>query len=395
MRRLLRRTIFLALFACVGVAGAVAEARATLEVKIGYLRMERPPRPVLSNLDEIPPRRGIEGAELALSDNMTTGAFLGHDYALEVVSVPVGGPLDEAAAQLLATHDLVVLDMPLADVQMVADMAGDQKILFNAGARDHELRSAGCRANLLHTIPETGMEADALMQVLLAKKWTKLALIEGPTVEDQALADSYRKSARKFGLKIVSEKQWTFDTDLRRAASREVPLFTQGFKDHDVLLVADAHDDFARYIEHNTWKPRPVVGSTGLMARAWFPVVEQWGAAQLQSRFKDMTGRDMTPEDYAAWAAVRAVGEAVTRTGSNQVDVLRAYLLSDDFALAAFQGRPLSFRAWNGQLRQPLPVVNARAQVASAPLDGFEHARNPLDTLGTDQVESACQAFGE
>jgi hypothetical protein len=46
-------------------------------------------------------------------------------------------------------------------------------------------------------------------------------------------------------------------------------------------------------------------------------------------------------------------------------------------------------------MRQPIPVVNARAQVASAPLEGFEHARNPLDSLGTDQAESACTAFGD
>ena len=103
----------------------------------------------------------------------------------------------------------------------------------------------------------------------------------------------------------------------------------------------------------------------------------------------------MRPRDYAAWAAVRTLGEAVTRTGSATPTDLRAFILSDDFELAGFKGRPLSYRRWNGQLRQPVPVVQPRALVAEAPVEGFLHQRNELDTLGLDQGESACTAFGD
>lgn len=379
--------------ACVSVMPADLRAE-QIDISIGYLRLETPPRAVLSGLDPIPPARGIDGAELALKDNQTTGGFLGHQYTMDVVSIAPDGDVIAAAQAMFGTHDLVLLDMAVGALLQVADLPVAQSaLLFNVAEKAPALRDGDCRANLFHTVPELGMEADALMQVLMEKRWTKLALIEGPSAEDAALAQSYRDAAQKFGLKIVSEANWSFDTDLRRAAAREVPLFTQKFKAHDVVLVADAHDDFARYIEHNTWEPRPVAGAVGLVAEAWAPVVEQWGAAQLQSRFEDLAQRDMTAEDYAAWAAVRVIGEAVTRTGSAEPDVLRDYILSDGFELAAFQGRPLSFRTWNGQMRQPIPVVNAQAQVASAPPDGFEHARNPLDTLGLDQMESDCHAF--
>ena len=40
----------------------------------------------------------------------------------------------------------------------------------------------------------------------------------------------------------------------------------------------------------------------------------------------------MKSEDYAAWAAVRAIGEAVTRTNQNTPAGVKAYLLSDKFA---------------------------------------------------------------
>lgn len=382
--------VTLAMFNGIGAFGA------NIEVKIGYLRLEEKPRAVLSGLDPIPAQNGIDGARLALSDVQTTGAFLGHDFQLDVVSVPHDGDIREAARALLSRVDLVLLDMNVSALGDVADLAESQQaLLFNVAESDARLRSAECRSNLLHTALEISMRADALMQVLLSKRWTKLALIVGPTKEDQALADAYRAASRKFGLKVVSEAAWTFDTDLRRAAAREVPLLTQGFKSHDVVLVADAHDDFARYIEHNTWSPRPVAGASGLRAVSWAPAIEQWGAVQLQSRFTDLTARQMRQRDYAAWSAVRTIGEAVTRTNTNVASSLRSYILSDNFELAAFQGRPLSYRNWNGQLRQPVPVVNARAQVASAPLEGFEHQSNPLDTLGTDFAQSDCAAFGD
>ena len=180
---------------------------------------------------------------------------------------------------------------------------------------------------------------------------------------------------------------------MRRNAAQEVPLFTQDFGDYDALIIADEADDFGRYVLYNTWQARPVVGSEGLSPQSWSPVIEQWGAAQLQSRFTKSHARHMQSQDYAAWAAVRTLGEAVVRTGSGDVDVLRAYIMSDAFELAGFKGRPLTYRGWNGQLRQPIAVVHPRALVAQAPLEGFLHRVNELDTLGLDQPESTCEAF--
>lgn len=101
----------------------------------------------------------------------------------------------------------------------------------------------------------------------------------------------------------------------------------------------------------------------------------------------------MTAEDYAAWAAMRTLGEAVTRTNSADPATLRAFIFSDDFELAGFKGRPLTYRDWNGQLRQPIAIAHPRALVASAPLEGFLHQTNELDSLGLDRPESKCEAF--
>lgn len=237
------------------------------------------------------------------------------------------------------------------------------------------------------------MKADALMQYLRWKQWEDLALITGPHAGDKAFGAALEAAAVKFGMKIDSSADWTIDSDLRRSAQTEVAQFTQQLGDFDVLVVADELRDFGRYMLYNTWKPRPVVGSEGLVPSAWSPVVEQWGALQLQNRFIETAGRRMQDVDYAAWAAVRSIGEAVTRTGAADARTVRSYLLGDDFELAGFKGAPLTFRNWNGQLRQPIVLAHPRALAAQAPLDGFLHQTDPLDTLGIDAPRKQMRGF--
>lgn len=380
---------------CAALDAAAQDA--TVRVGITYLRQEVEAPPVLSNLDPIPEDLGLAGAEVGLADNATTGRFLGHDYALDVRSVEPGGDLAAVAREALAGGArLLVLDAPAEGVLAVADLPeAEGALLLNASAEDERLRDADCRANLLHTVPSLAMRTDALAQFLQLKRWGDLALVAGTRPEDVAYAEALRGSLAKFGLALAGEKEWAFDADMRRNAAQEVPLFTQDLPAHDALLVADETGDFGRYILYNAWEPRPVAGSEGLSAVTWAPVVEQWGAAQLQNRFEEAAGREMAPRDYAAWAAVRAVGEAVTRTGSADAAEIRAFLLSEEFELAGFKGRPLSFRDWNGQLRQPIALAHPRALVEMAPLEGFLHERTDLDTLGLDAPESGCTAFRE
>ncbi len=378
---------------CIATIWACA-AQAEIAVEVGYLRIEQPTPATLSDLYLPPEDDGVAGAQLGLADNQTTGQFLGHVYTLTTVDVPADGDALGAAREMLAASGLLIVDAAAPILTQIADLpeAADA-VIFNVSASEMALRDAECRANLLHTLPSYAMRTDALMQFLVQKRWTDLALIAGTHPGDLAYADALRASAAKFQLRLRGEKTWEYDADMRRNAAQEVPLFTQDLPSHDVLLVADELGDFARYVMYNTWEPRPLAGSEGVSPVTWSPAVEQWGAAQLQNRFADLAGRGMAPKDYAAWAAIRSIGEAVTRTGAADPQALRSYMLSDAFELAGFKGRPMSFRTWNGQLRQPIPIVHPRAVVATAPLEGFLHQRSELDTLGLDMAESACTAF--
>lgn len=371
-----------------------AAVAADLAVDVLYIeqRIERPP--VLSNLVAWPDDDGERGATLGTDDNDSTGRFLGQTHNLDTLIIDVGEDVLTPVRDALNNQArLVVLNVDADTLLAIADMpeAADD-LLFNARSLDVALRDDACRANVLHTAPSRLMLSDALMQFLNKRKWREVFMIEGNRAGDVAMGNAMRRSAKKFRLEIVQDKKWIEDADMRRNAAQEVPLFTQARK-YDVVVVTDEDRDYAQYLLYNTWLPRPIAGSAGMRPVAWSPVIEQWGAAQLQSRFNKLANRDMTETDYANWAAVRSIGEAVTRINTVEPSAIKEYLLSPDFELGGFKGASLSYRSWNGQLRQSIQLVHANAVVASAPLEGFLHARTELDSLGLDEPESGCEVF--
>lgn len=380
------------LFMFAGLAHAQSQK---LDIQIGYLEIRQPLPPILSNLEEIPDDVGISGAELAIKDNNTTGKFLGQAYTLNSVVLDEDADGLAEAKTLLGINQILVVSASGAQLTKIASLPeAANAILFNISARDVSLRNNACLPNTFHTVPSRAMLVDAISQFAVKKRWNNWVLISGALEADKKLAKAIVNSAAKFRVKIRDQKEWAFDADMRRNAAQEVPLFTQDFPDHEMVVIADEANDFARYVMYNTWLPRPVAGSEGIKPSAWSASVEQHGAAQLQSRFKDLASREMRPVDYAAWAAVRSVGEAVTRSNSTDISVLRGFMLSEKFQLAGFKGRPLTYRSWNGQLRQPIPLTHPGAVVAMAPLEGFLHQFNELDTLGLDKPESECKNFG-
>jgi ABC transporter substrate binding protein (PQQ-dependent alcohol dehydrogenase system) len=263
-------------------------------------------------------------------------------------------------------------------------------LLFDVASSDDRLRGADCAGNVLHTLPSRTMLADALAQYLSKKRWTKWFLVVGSHPVDALFADAVERAAKRFGAKIVARKAWQYEFDDRRTPESEIPVFTQDV-DYDVLFVADEEGSFGDFLLYRTWTPRLVVGTQGLVATAWHRTHEAWGALQLQNRFRERAGRAMADADYGAWLAVRAIGEAATRTHSTDFEALRTFLLGTDFALAGFKGMPLSFRSWDRQLRQPVLLAQPRSLVAVAPIEGFIHPKNELDTLGYDESESSCR----
>ena len=374
-----------------------AQAAGDTAITAAVIRIDENRPPPISRLDLPPDDLGFAGAKLATADNQTTGKFLGQEFeTLELTTSP--DELAASAQQALndGAHFIVVMGDAGAVLE-VSELAGDRALVVNSTAPDDELRNDDCRANLLHVAPSRAMLTDGLAQFLVWKKWRKWFLIEGSHPEDTALANAYRRAARKFGAKITEERVFEDTGGARRTDSghvqvqKQIPVFTQRASKHDVVIAADEAGIFAVYLPYQTWDPRPVAGSAGLRPTSWHPAQEAWGATQFQRRFERLAGRHMRPEDYQVWMALRVLGEAATRTGSSDWQVLRDFILGPDFELAAFKGQKLTFRPWNGQLRQPILLVGDRVLVSVSPQSEYLHQVSRLDTLGTDQPESTCQ----
>ena len=382
------------LFCLAAAFGVAAGASANeLQVRIGYLAHLPPRGPLLSNVIPEPSDAGRRGAELAIIDSNSTGRFLKQQFELQ------SAESDNAAAVLAAAEQqhqagirLFVINAPAETLRQLSERLPDS-LLFNAGSTDDGLRREQCLGNVLHTLPSRAMLTDALAQFLAVRKWTRWLLVTGSTEDDIAYADALKRAAKRFGHKIVAEKPWSFDNDQRRSAQAEMPLFTQA-SEYDVVLVADERGDFGEYLPYNTWLPRPVAGTQGLTPTAWHKTVETFGAAQLQKRFEELAGRWMNDRDFAAWMAVRSIAAALTKLRAAEPQAIRALALSADLPLDGFKGRKLSFRPWNGELRQPIELVHPRALVSTSPQDGFLHPSNEMDSLGYDQPEVSCDLAG-
>ncbi len=369
-----------------------------IEIRIGYLHGV-PSKIKLSLMDVPAENDGLAGAQLAIDDNNTTGRFVNQRFVLIDRQIRDG---DDVAAAVGALADagvsFVVSDLDAASLLKAAD-AGKPRgvVMINAGATDDRLREEDCRANVVHVAPTRSMLADALAQYLAWKKWRKWALVVGSHDNDKLFAAALRRSAARFGAKIVDEREIKDTGGARRTDSgmveiqRQIPVLTQGEPDYDVLVAADESEVFAGYLPYRTWDARPVAGSAGLAPTTWDAAFDQWGAVQLQNRFTKAWRRFMTPLDMQAWSATRLVGEAAVRTSSNDPAKLFAYIKGPDFSLAAFKGQRLTLRDWNLQLRQPILLFDGRNTVSVSPQEGFLHQFSELDTLGLDRPETRCK----
>jgi ABC transporter substrate binding protein (PQQ-dependent alcohol dehydrogenase system) len=285
-----------------------------------------------------------------------------------------------------------VLDLPGAWI--VAAAPAVTLPLINAGEPAEAPRAQGCWAHLFHTLPGERMRADALAQALLARRWRRVLLLHGPSADDATRLALAQAAIKRHGLKAMAVKPFKMSADPRERDLAN-PLLLTGMAaggEYDVVWVVDSDGEFARSVPYRIASPRPVVGDAGLVAEAWAPHFERYGAPQLARRFERAAQRPMTSFDWAAYMAAKALLQAALEQAAapNAAQVSKA-LRRADFTLDGFKGVRLSFRAWDRQLRQPMLLTDGVGVVGSAPVDGVMHSKNVLDTLGSDAPESACK----
>ena len=100
----------------------------------------------------------------------------------------------------------------------------------------------------------------------------------------------------------------------------------------------------------------------------------------------------MSAHDWSAWIAGNVLVAAAVAAPKGPAAALHKALAEGE--VDGSKGVALSFRPWDGQLRQPLLLSDGLSVVAIAPFDGVLHPKNNLDTLGADAPEKLCKAKG-
>ena len=369
---------------------------ASQHVKIAFVEVERDPRyrPIFAYeriilKPRVPP---FAGAEVGVDEAAPLTRILNTDFTLERL-VAKSSP-DVASMVLQAanagTH-FFLIDVPAEAYQaLAAAVRGRDILLFNVSEPDDDLRRKLCAGEFVHVYPSRAQLMDSLVQYVVSRKWLNLLEFEGPSRDDAAMTAAFDHSVQKFGARVVAHQKFKSGNDPRDREQNDPALLSAINRDFDAVFVADGDFDFARSVPYRIVRPRPVMGSIDLEPVAWHWTWEHNGAPQVNSRFEKRSGgRHMDGADWAAWVAVKMMVQATLRTRSSDFSKQRAFILGDS-GFDGDKGLAVSVRPWDHQVRQAVLLAAPYEVVASAPIEGFLHQTNELDTLGDDQPESTC-----
>jgi ABC transporter substrate binding protein (PQQ-dependent alcohol dehydrogenase system) len=389
--------VTISLLTSAGVTATLAQADPPQQhVKIGFVEIEGDPRyePIRAYERIILKTRAhpFAGAEVGVDEAAALARVLQTDFTLDRITAK--SPADVVPAVLAAldagTH-FFLIDAPVdAYKPLAAAVRGRDVLLFNVSEPDDSLRRDLCAAEFVHVYPSRAQLTDGLMQYVVSRKWRDLLVFEGPLPADAAMTAAFEHAAQKFGARIVAHQHFKPGTDPREREQNDPALLSAVNRDFDAVFVADDAFDFARTVPYHLVRPRPVMGSIDLEPVAWHWTWERNGAPQVNSRFdKKSGGRRMEGPDWAAWVAVKMIVQSVMRTRSTDFAKQRAFILGDS-SFDGDKGLALSVRPWDHQVRQAILLAAPYEVVASAPIEGFLHRTNELDTLGDDEPESPC-----
>jgi ABC transporter substrate binding protein (PQQ-dependent alcohol dehydrogenase system) len=328
-----------------------------------------------------------DGVKMAIEEGQFELEAAGARLTLE--SKPAA-TLDAARAAALAAEkagaSVLLADLP-ADWQLAVTDAVKIPVL-NLSEPADRLRAQDCRARLFHLVPSERMRSDALAQTLVSRKWSNVLLLIGPGPADQQRAATVQASMKRYGLKVAGSKPFKMSADPRERDLANPLLLTAGVQ-YDAVWVVDSEGEFARTLPYRTVLPRPVVGDAGLVAVAWHAQFERFGAPQVSRRFMKATKRPMTAHDWSAWMAGKAlVGAAVAAPRGPAAAWAQAIAKTP---VDGSKGVGMTFRPWDGQLRQTLLLTDGQGVISQAPIEGLLHPTNVLDTLGADAPEKLCK----
>ena len=234
-------------------------------VPIVYLGKEYEEPLPLSYSEKIVTDKGIQGARLIIKEANQAGTFVGFAFELVEAIVPANADVVAKAKEILAKGNaFIIADLEPKDLVAVADLPeAANSIIVNIRSNEEALRQELCRSNVFHIVPDWAMRADALGQYLIWKKWPRWFVIRGNTDADKEYVEMIKRTAARFGGKVVGEKVYDLPPGARNTDSGyqqvqgQIPMETESAPEHDVVWVANTDEGFGDYLMYRTYLPIP------------------------------------------------------------------------------------------------------------------------------------------
>ncbi|HKC09138.1 MAG TPA: ABC transporter substrate-binding protein [Methylomirabilota bacterium] len=326
------------------------------------------------------------GAALGLDDANALATLFGKRLRLETEADRPGGQAGRALARAGALA--VVGGVGPGGGETLLQVAADGTPALNIGAPDDRLRNESCERRLFHVAPSVAMYVDALTQFLVDQRklarWTVAGDGSPRGAEIEAVA---RRSLARRGAAVIGD-----------AAAADIVLLAADDRGVDAAVaraIAEGRppDRIAGIGEAGLRLPAD--RAAGLWAIGWHYELERFSARELNGRFRRRWSAPLTETSWAAWAALKLVGEAVVRAGASDGAALMAFMESAH-PFDGHKGEALTFRKWDHQLRQPLYVAGPRKREDIAGQLGpfavlADVGGKNLDAIGTAAADSRCR----
>lgn len=309
------------------------------------------------------------------------------DHVLEVLvaSAPDADAAARAAERLVALDGAKALcggfgtDAALA----LSGIAAAHGIPFlNIGSPSDELRDERCGETTFHVEASAAMYLDALTESLARAGYRRWFVVteSGPRADRRV--ERFRRAlhrprlhAEEVGLSSIPPDGAGYAEALERIRTTEpdVVLMLFGWLDQLDFL---GHYEASGLTPTVTGFPEPVAqtrsfydasqdiaprSGTGYRAALWEATARAHGAGELNDRFLARWGVPMDGPAWSAYASVQILAQTMAAGAARDGSDLVARLRHAASGFELHKGPGVSFRPWDGQLRQPLYLVEIEA----------------------------------
>jgi ABC-type branched-subunit amino acid transport system substrate-binding protein len=345
---------------------------------------------ILVGLVRVPHGRALaDGAAMGVDDANALATMFGRRLQL-VVGAAVDAAGAGSAARALVREGVmaVVGGAGPGHAEALRDVAAaEARLFFNAGAQDDALRGERCERHSYHLAPSVTMCVDALAQWLAGpRRWNRWAIVTDGSPRGREIEAAARRAAGRLGASLSAGPAPSditliaVDGASQRGAAGRLRAAGLPFAGIGADTVADVGAE----------------EGAGFWAVGWHHELERFSARELNRRFRRRFGVPLDETAWAAWAAMKMIGEAAVRGGATDAAGLRAFLGTAP-PFDGHKGVALTFRPWDQQLRQPLYIIGPRRRDevggARGPFEVLAQApREDLDAIGIGGTETRCRA---